>query len=200
MMPLRRDLLHRAVVYEGDMTRQGTASAKWRGDVDGSSAKLRPQKGMGMARVGDKKSPTRVGGGVAHGPRPRDFSTKLPRKIYDKAWRTALSYRFSRGQLFIVDRLSVPEESTPYLMADIFKKNHWGGGHGGSTLITNNVDEELVDRVGKIGKHAKILDRADVDVKDLLETGRLIIEQKALEVILKQHSRDLDNEPAKARY
>ncbi|KAI9878057.1 MAG: 54S ribosomal protein, mitochondrial, partial [Watsoniomyces obsoletus] len=92
-MPLRRDLLHRAVIYEGDAHRRGTASTKWRSEVHGSNRKIQPQKGTGRARAGDKKSPIRRGGGVAHGPKPRSFATGLQRKVYDQAWRTALSHR-----------------------------------------------------------------------------------------------------------
>ncbi|KAL4816942.1 ribosomal protein L4 domain-containing protein [Aspergillus spinulosporus] len=201
MMPLRKDILHRAVVYEGDMTRQGTASTKWRGDVHGSNRKLYAQKGTGRARVGDKKSPIRRGGGVAFGPHPRDFSTELPRKIYDKAWRIALSYRYRRGQLIIIDNeIGIPEDATPYLIKEIFKVNRWGREFGRSTLITDRVHEELFETVRSVGEDAKILDRGDVDVKDLLETGRLIVEKRALDRILKEHSRDLNNKPAKATY
>lgn len=201
LMPLRKDLLHRAVVYEGDMTRQGTASTKWRADVHGSNRKLYPQKGTGRARVGDKKSPIRKGGGVAFGPHPRDFSTELPRKIYDQAWRTALSYRYKRGQLIIIDNeISIPEDATPHLIQDIFKINCWGREYGRSTLITDQLDEGLFETVRQVGEHAKILDRGDVDVKDLLETGRLIIEKAALDRMLAQHSRDLNQKPAKALY
>lgn len=97
-LPLRRDILHRAVIYEADNHRgMSTANTKWRSEVHGSGRKIRPQKGTGRARLGDKKSPMLRGGGVAFGPKPRDMSTKLPRKIYDLAWRTALSYRYRRG-------------------------------------------------------------------------------------------------------
>lgn len=200
-MPLRKDLLHRAVVYEGDKTRHGTASSKWRDDVHGSGRKLRAQKGSGMARVGDKKSPTRRGGGVAFGPHPRDFATGLPRKVYDKAWRIALSYRFNRGQLMIVDnQMSMPQDATPWFFQEFFKVNRWGRGNGRSTLITDVVDEDLFAAIGELDRDAKILDREDVDVKDLLETGRLIIERKALDKILREHSKDLRTEPARAKY
>ncbi|GKZ33878.1 54S ribosomal protein, mitochondrial [Aspergillus brasiliensis] len=201
LMPLRKDILHRAVVYEGDMTRQGTASTKWRDDVHGSGRKLHAQKGTGKARVGDKKSPIRRGGGVAFGPHPRDFSTELPQKIYDQAWRIALSYRYKRGQLIIVDNeITLPEGATPHIVEEIFKVNCWGRHYGRSTLITDQPNEELFETVRHVGEHAKILDRRDVDVKDLLETGRLIIEKQALDRILSQHSRDLKNKPAKALY
>lgn len=197
-MPLRKDILHRAVIYEGDSTRQGTASTKWRDDVHGSGRKLFAQKGSGRARAGDKKSPIRRGGGVAHGPHPRDFSTQLPKKIYDQAWRIALSYRYRRGQLIIIDgRIKIPKRASTHLINEIIGTNGW---FGGSTLITDQVDDRLFAAVKELGQQAKILDRADVDVKDLLETRRLVIEKQALDNILSQHSRDLKNKPAKAVY
>ncbi|KAF7589188.1 54S ribosomal protein, mitochondrial [Aspergillus hancockii] len=201
LMPLRKDILHRAVVFEGDATRQGTASTKWRADIHGSNRKLYAQKGTGRARVGDKKSPIRKGGGVAHGPHPRDFSSGLPNKIYDQAWRIALSYRYRRGQLIIIDNeIAIPEDATPHFVKEMLKVNNWGREYGRSTLITDQVKTGLFAAVHELGEHAKILDRKDVDVKDLLETGRLIIEKQALDRILAQHSRDLIAEPAKALY
>lgn len=200
-MPIRKDLLHRAVIYEGDMTRQGTASTKWRDDVHGSHRKLFAQKGSGRARTGDKQSPIRRGGGVAHGPHPRDFSTGLPAKVYDQAWRTALSYRYARGELIVIDNtISLPSESTPFLLQNILKANGWGTRKGRSTFITEKVDEELFEKVSKLHRWASIMDRIDVDVKNLLETSRLIIEKTALDQILKEHSRDLKSRPAKAIY
>lgn len=199
MLPLRRDILHRAIVYEGNMTRQGTASTKWRDDVHGSGRKVRPQKGSGRARLGDKKSPMLKGGGVAFGPHPRDFSTQLPKKIYDLAWRTALSYRFRRGQLIVVnDNISLPRDATPLLLREMFEANGWGRGNGRSLLITDVKKARLTWAVNEIAEHARVLDRADVDVKDLLETGRLIVEKKALDNILAERSGDLFKQPARA--
>ncbi|PGH05155.1 50S ribosomal protein L4 [Polytolypa hystricis UAMH7299] len=192
LLPLRRDILHRAVVYEGDMTRQGTASTKWRDDVRGSGAKIRPQKGTGRARLGDKKSPMLRGGGVAFGPHPRDFSSGLPKKVYDLAWRTALSYRYRRGQLIIVnDNISIPDGASPHFLQRVFMEHNWGKEFGRSTLITDLRNESLVESAVEIGKHARVLEREDVDVKDILETGRLVIEKNALDRILSEHSSDL---------
>ena len=82
----------------------------------------------------------------------------------------------------------------------MFKVNRWGREFGRSTLITDRLDEHLFSTVREVGQHAKILDRMDVDVKDLLETGRLIVEKKALDRLLGTHSRDLNGKPARAVY
>lgn len=191
-LPLRRDILHRAVIFEGDATRRGTASTKWRGDVRGSNRKIQPQKGTGRARVGDKKSPIRRGGGVAFGPHPRDFSTGLNRKIYDIAWRTALSYRYRKGELILIDNtISMPWQASPHLLNNLFEQHKWGAGFGRSTLVTLNSRTRLNKTVDELGHHAVVKDLFDVDVKDLLETGRIIIEKYALDAIIAAHSSDL---------
>ena len=71
--PIRRDILHLCVVHYLDGQRQGTASTKTRGEVRGSGAKIRPQKGSGRARLGDGQSPMLRGGGVVFGPKPRSL-------------------------------------------------------------------------------------------------------------------------------
>ena len=111
--PLRKDILHRAVIYERDSLRQGSASTKTRAEVSGSTRKIRPQKGSGQARLGDRTSPMLRGGGRAHGPKPRDFSTELPRKVYYMAIRNAISYLFRGNSLVVVDgRINFPSHKT----------------------------------------------------------------------------------------
>ena len=183
-LPLRRDILHKAVVYEGDMTRSGTANTKWRDEVHGSGHKVRPQKGLGKARLGDKKSPMLRGGGVAFGPKPRDFSTDLPRKVYDLAWRTALSYRYKRGELVVVN-------SNLLSLKDIqkaFSRNGWEQKKGRDLIITNAY---LKTKAGKPEKKKNIEEGAKVDVKDILESKRLIIDERALDEMLRRHQSDL---------
>lgn len=191
-LPLRRDILHRAVVYEGDMTRQGTASTKWRKDVHGTGRKVVPQKGTGRARAGDKKSPIRSGGGVAFGPHPRDFSTGLQRKVYDLAWRTALSYRYRRGELIVLDnKVSIRGENGPRFLNDVFEGNQWGSGFGRSTLVTSTYRPPLFQAMEEFKRHGIVKDMFDIDVKDLLETGRIVIEKQALDTILMAHMSDI---------
>lgn len=190
-LPLRRDILHRAVIFEGDATRQGTASTKWRDDVHGSNRKIRPQKGTGRARLGDKNSPMLKGGGVAFGPHPRDFSTKLPKKMYDLAWRTALSYRYKKGELVIVeDGMDIELPKTRFIK-QVFESNQWGNLNGRSLLIATSRRENLFGALKDAGEDGRILTEGDVDVKDLLEMGRIIVEKSALDGILRDHQSDL---------
>ncbi|PBP21376.1 60S ribosomal protein L4 [Diplocarpon rosae] len=191
-LPLRRDILHRAVIYEGDSTRQGTASSKTRYEVNGSHRKVRRQKGSGHARLGTRQSPLLVGGGKTFGPHPRDFATSLPRKMYDLAWRTALSWRYRRGELIICNRLEIRETEPRYLKA-IFKHNHWAKPDGKTLVITHLPRGNLVKSFAHSGDIGRIQTVDDVDVKDLLELGRVVIEKSALDLILSEHQSDLVN-------
>lgn len=196
-LPLRKDILHRAVIYEGDSHRQGTASTKWRDDVHGSHKKVRQQKGTGMARVGDKQSPTRRGGGVAFGPKPRDFATDLPRKIYDQAFRIALSHRYRKGELIVVDSIKdvkLGANPSPHYLKSMFERNGWGRDHKGSLLVCKEEtksNKRFLSAVSKLEYEARILTMEETDVKNILEMGRIIIEQDALNAMLLIHSRDL---------
>jgi large subunit ribosomal protein L4 len=104
--------LHLAVRADQAKRRRGTASSKTRGDVHGSTAKLYRQKGTGRARVGSKKSPTRVGGGVAFGPHPRNFEIKINRKVVRMAIAMALSDRAASGNIFVAKGLELETPST----------------------------------------------------------------------------------------
>ncbi|KAF2397907.1 ribosomal protein L4 [Trichodelitschia bisporula] len=203
-VPLRRDILHRAVIYEGDATRQGTASTKWRGDVHGSNRKIRPQKGTGRARLGDKKSPMLRGGGVAFGPKPRDFATGLNRKIYDLAWRTALSYRWRRGELVVVDSLEMETVEEKEVREAYVRKvlGRIGLGHEGgrSMFVTMERRDTLFDVLGgkekgrhgrKGGRDGRAVTVKDVDVKNLLQMKRVVVEEKALNWLLRRHQSDV---------
>lgn len=209
-LPLRRDLLHLAVVYEGDNTRSGTASAKTRWDVHGSHRKLYPQKGTGRARVGNKQSPIRRGGGKAHGPQPRDFGTKLNRKAYDKAWRTALSYRYRRGELLVCEdgmELAVPADfamvADKYLkdglresylakyMSGVLSNLGLGRVDGRTLFVTGDRRTRLFEAMDQIPWEGRALGLEDVDVKDLLEGGKVVMERSVLKEMIEQHQSDL---------
>ena len=210
-LPLRRDILHLAVVFEGDKTRQGTASSKTRFEVHGSHRKLYRQKGTGKARRGSKQSPLLRGGGKSFGPQPRDFSTKLNRKVYDLAWRTALSYRYRRGELIVTEdgmELPLPEDflqlaATGQLrreLEDSFVRKYarqmmealaWGKPNGRTTFITGDRRPNLFTSMELAGEDGRALALEDVDVKDLLETGRIVIERAALREMIQRHQSDV---------
>ncbi len=101
--------------------RQGTASSKTRAQVSGSGKKPFRQKGTGMARQGSRRSPILVGGGVAMGPKPRDYSKKVNKKAKALAFRRALSDRAADGSLLLIEEFSLPQAKTR-LMVNILKQ------------------------------------------------------------------------------
>lgn len=108
------------------------------------------------------------GGGVAFGPKPRDFSTKLPRKIYDLAWRTALSYRYRRGQLVVVEDEMEIGEADPGLALSIMRANGWGNEDGRSTLVVHGKRPNLKKAMEGLGREGRVLLKEEVDVKDIV--------------------------------
>lgn len=168
---------------------------------------------MGRARVGTRQSPIRRGGGVSHGPKPRDFATKLSRKVYDVAWRTALSYRYRRGELIVCEdgmELPLPRDFTALIEAgpgfiegelasqyrrkwveQVLDANSWGRDFGRTLFVTGDKRKNLFETMKDAGMHGRALELPDVDVKDLLEEGRVVIERSALREMIESHQSDL---------
>jgi len=111
-LEFHNDLLYRAVKAYRANGRAGTASTKDRSEVRGSNRKPWRQKGTGRARHGSRASPLWSGGGVTFGPKPKDHGMDLPKKMRHKAIRSALSTRFSEGNLVVVDELKFEEPKT----------------------------------------------------------------------------------------
>jgi large subunit ribosomal protein L4 len=131
------------------------------------------------------------GGGVAFGPKPRNFATELPQKVYDLAWRTALSYRFRKGELIIVDNAMEIEAPSTRLLTDIFKYHEKVRGRGRNLMVTLEERPLLSDALEQMGRSGQALTWEEVDVKDLLELSRIMIERDALHNILLAHQEDL---------
>ncbi len=98
-------LIHQVVVAQQAAARQGTHSTKSRGEVRGGGAKPYKQKGTGRARQGSTRAPQFVGGGVVHGPEPRDYDQRTPKKMKAAALRGALSDRARAGRVHVVESL-----------------------------------------------------------------------------------------------
>ena len=96
-------LVHQVAVAELAGRRQGTAKTKRRDEVQGSNVKIRRQKGTGRSRQGDKRTPHMRGGGVVHGPNPRDYGENTPRKMKQAAFRTVLNSRLQNDRIFVMD-------------------------------------------------------------------------------------------------
>ncbi|HEX8550361.1 MAG TPA: 50S ribosomal protein L4 [Abditibacteriaceae bacterium] len=110
-------LIHQVVVAELAGKRQGTASTLRRDEVRGSGVKIRRQKGTGRSRQGDKRVPHMRGGGVVHGPKPRDYHQDTPRKMRQAAFRQVLKNRLDNERVFIIDNLALDTPKTKTMVA-----------------------------------------------------------------------------------
>lgn len=99
------------VMYEANL-RQGTAKTKTKGEIAGSKKKLFRQKGTGNARMGQKRTPVRVGGGNAFGKKPKDWSYRMPRRALQVATRMAWVSKLKFGDVVVVDKLKLESPST----------------------------------------------------------------------------------------
>ena len=113
-------LIHQVVVAQQAAARQGTHSTKRRGEVRGGGRKPYKQKGTGRARQGSTRAPQFAGGGVVHGPKPRDYDQRTPKKMKAAALRGALSDRARNGRIHVVDGLVAGEKpSTKLALASL---------------------------------------------------------------------------------
>jgi len=114
---VKEHLFYEVVKAQLASRRQGTAAAKERSAVSGSTKKLYKQKGTGRARHGSIRAPVYVGGGQAHPPRPRDWSYRPPRQVRVGALKSALSKFVKEGRMVVVERFELPEVKTKGLLA-----------------------------------------------------------------------------------
>lgn len=111
---VRADLIHRVVVWYRAGIRAGTASTKGRGEVMGSGRKLRPNNNLGRARVGDIRSPIRRGGGVSHGPKPKDWAFPLSEPIIQEGFKSVLAAKYKQNELLVIEHAGLElSEPTP---------------------------------------------------------------------------------------
>ena len=118
--PLNIPLMHQVVVGQLAAARQGTHATKTRGDVRGGGRKPYRQKGTGRARQGSIRAPQFTGGGVVHGPQPRDYTQRTPKKMKAAALRSALSDRARNGRVHVITEFLVADKpSTKQALAGL---------------------------------------------------------------------------------
>lgn len=115
-------LIHQVVVAQQAAARQGTHATKRRGEVRGGGKKPYKQKGTGRARQGSTRAPQFAGGGIVHGPQPRDYSQRTPKKMKAAALRSALSDRARNERIHVVEGLVAGDKpSTKAALASLFE-------------------------------------------------------------------------------
>ncbi|MCW5783135.1 MAG: 50S ribosomal protein L4 [Nitrospirales bacterium] len=170
-------LVHRAVVMQRASARQGTASTLGRGEVSGGGKKPWKQKHTGRARSGSTRSPIWRGGGTVFGPKPRSYSSTLPKKMYRAALRGALAAKAGDG-LVVLDDLVLPELKTRALVKTLSNI-----GASGKVLLVIQEGLDGIIRVGKNVKNLKILHGKDLNVYDVLWCEKLVVTKAELERI-----------------
>jgi large subunit ribosomal protein L4 len=171
-----RQAVHDVVVALRANRRQGTANTKTKADVHLSGAKPWRQKGTGRARAGYKSSPIWVGGGVAFGPRPRDYSKKVPKKVKALGFRKAFSERVLSGDVLLVESFAVKEPKTKQflaLLAEITKDAR-------KILVINVAFEANTYLAARNVKNALLMRAGDVNTEQLLAFEKIIVTKGAL--------------------
>jgi large subunit ribosomal protein L4 len=168
-------LVHEAVRAELAARRRGTASTQTRGEVSMTGAKAWRQKGTGRARVGALSSPTRTGGGVAFGPKPRAYAVKVNRKARRRALRAALSMHAERGSIAAVDPAGFDTPSTKAAVAALASLD----GDGRVLLVLTGGEESCLKSFRNI-RDVTVMHADAVGVADVVGHARLVVSEAAL--------------------
>lgn len=175
---VNRDLMHQALVRQMSNKRLGTHKAKGRSEVNKSTRKIYRQKGTGNARHGSRKAPIFVGGGVAHGPKPRKYTKRMPRKMRRAALRSALTMKANSGDIVVLDKISMDAPKTKEIVATMNRLTA-----GNSTLLLLAGHDINVERSARNAVDVKALLANYLNIRDLLGYDKLVLPLDALETI-----------------
>lgn len=167
-------LLYEAVRHHLASIRGGNAKTKTRHEVAGSGKKLWRQKGTGRARMGSIRSPLWRHGGTTHGPQPRDYSYKLPRKMLLGALRSALSAKLRDGELKIVQEFTIGDHKTKTAAAALatLEVNR-------SVLLVDAAENRNLELGSRNLPNVKLVGTTEVNVYDLLGHDRVLMSEAA---------------------
>jgi large subunit ribosomal protein L4 len=172
--PVNEALLYEAVRQFQASNRAGTHKTKVRSEVAGSGKKLWKQKGTGRARVGSVRSPVWRHGGTVHGPQPRDYSYKLPRKMLQGALRSALSAKVRDGELKVVQAFNLEDHKTKSAMNTLARLE------GGRTvLVVDNGDNRNLELGLRNLKGVTLMATREVNPYHLLGHKSVLISEAA---------------------
>ena len=168
-VPVKVHLLHEVVNMQLAKRRSGTASTKGRSEVRGGGRKPWRQKGSGRARAGTRSSPLWRGGGVTFGPKPRDFTPKINKKIRKQALRMALSSKCKENQMVVLDGFDLSEIKTKAFVEILqaFEMN--------SVLVVIPEQNEIVEKSARNVPHTKVLYSDGLNVYDILKYENLML-------------------------
>ncbi len=176
--PINVPLMHQALVRQLANARLGTHKTKTRGEVNRTTAKWYRQKGTGRARHGSRNAPIFVGGGIAHGPKPRSYYQRMPKKMRRAALRSALSVKAGQQQIVVVDRLELSEPKTREMREVLTRLNV-----GENALILLPGRNETVEKSVRNLPKVKALHASYLNIRDLLQYDKVVMLLGALQVI-----------------
>jgi large subunit ribosomal protein L4 len=173
----RADVLHRVVTWQLTNRRAPARAARERSDVARTGKKFGRQKGGGTARHGDRRAPIFVGGGKAHGPRARVFTSSLNKKVRQLGLKMALSSKAMSGQLIVVDNLDLAEGKTKELRGKLDKL-----GFGKTALV---IDGDALNvgfaRASSNLDNVDLLPAVGANVYDIMRHETLVLTRAAVE-------------------
>jgi large subunit ribosomal protein L4 len=179
-LEVKKHILHDIVKMQLANRRAGTACTKTRTEVRGGGAKPYRQKGTGRARAGTNNSPLWRGGGVTFGPKPRDYSYKLPKKVRKLGLRMALSTRFSESNMIVLDGFDLADIKTKQFV-EVMKKLDIENG-----LIVIPGNNENLERSSRNVQGFKVIQTDGLNVYDILLHRRLVLLQPCLDQLEKR--------------
>jgi large subunit ribosomal protein L4 len=171
-------VMHQALVRQHANKRLGTHSTKTRGEVSGGGRKPWKQKGTGRARQGSTRAPHWRHGGITFGPKPRDYTQELPKRMRRLALRSALSAKASSGQLMVVDSFDGLEGRTKAMVGFLGQFDVARG-----TVLAYGTKQENVIRAAGNLPEVKTLLVNYLNLHDLLKNARLILDREAIAYI-----------------
>jgi large subunit ribosomal protein L4 len=171
---MNEQVVHSALVWYQASQRRGTHSTLTCGEVSGGGKKPWKQKGTGRARAGSNRSPLWRHGGVTFGPKPRDYSFALPKKVKKLALKVVLSDKAREGKVKIVEAFQVTEAKTK-AAAKFFS----GLALGDKVLVITAQPDEAFLKAARNLANISLIDYHDLTVYDLMKANELVIEKKA---------------------
>jgi len=174
---VREHLYYEIVRMQQATKRQGSACTKTRAEVAYSTAKLFKQKGTGRARRGSRKAATLRGGGTVFGPRPRDYSYRVPRTMRKAALRSALSGRLQEAQIFVVEDFQLEEIKTKGLLAVLNRSEL------NNALLVDDSSNVNLKKSARNLKKFKFIATEGLNVYDLLKFDALVVTRSSVEKI-----------------
>ena len=172
-------LIHEVAVAQQNNARQGTKCTLTRSEVRGGKKKPHRQKGTGRARQGSTVSVHHVGGGVAHTPKPRDFTTKINKKKKTAAFISALSGKVADNEFLVLNNVKLKETKTKHVAAIIEALKLEGKS---VMFVTAQKDEEFLRSANNI-ERVEVQTATQLSVLDIVKNKYLIVAQDAIKVI-----------------